>query len=288
MSSRLVGLTLAGLVPLLTSCADDRATGPLAPPSSPNAIVFGAPDVANTYSNVGAFIIQAPNGRIYSICSGTLIAPTVFLTAAHCTAYFEAVLAPEGYTAYVSFSNVLAWGSMTDAAAIASLIPVTDIVTNPDYSQRQSDVGDLGVLILATAPTGITPATLPTLGILDELAAQNGLKGATFIVAGYGVQDRVVGDGPPFFTDANPAYRGYAVESFLALNKGYLRLSQNPATGDAGACYGDSGGPNFLSVDGQLVLVAVTVTGDAPCRATNVVYRLDTVSAQTFLAPYLP
>jgi len=134
----------------------------------------------------------------------------------------------------------------------------------------------------------VTPATLPTLGLLDELAVQNGLKGATFTVAGYGVQDRVVGGGPPVFTDANPLFRGYAVESFMSLNKGYLRLSQNPSTGDAGACYGDSGGPNFLSLNGQLVLVAVTITGDIPCRATNVVYRLDTPSAQAFLSAYVP
>ena len=107
-------------------------------------------------------------------------------------------------------------------------------------------------------------------------------------MAGYGVQDRIVGGGPPFFTDANPVYRGFAFESFLALNKGYLRLSQNPATGNGGACYGDSGGPNFLSVNGQQILVSITITGDAVCRATNVTYRLDTVSAQTFLSQYLP
>ena len=281
-------LALAGLIPILASCASDSMVGPSAPRAEPSTIVFGSPDVANTYSNVAAVIARAPNGRFSPFCTGTLIAPTVVLTAAHCSGYFETVLAPEGWTLYVSFRNLIAYGSSADAATIASLIPVTDVNTNPDYSQRQSDVGDLGLLTLATAPAGVTPATLPTLGLLDELAVQNGLKGATFTVAGYGVQDRVVGGGPPVFTDANPLFRGYAVESFMSLNKGYLRLSQNPSTGDAGACYGDSGGPNFLSLNGQLVLVAVTITGDAPCRATNVVYRLDTPSAQAFLSAYVP
>ena len=288
MSSRCLSLALAGLVPILASCAADSVVGPDTPPGEPNGIVFGSPDVANTYSNVAAVIVRAPDGRYFPFCTGTLIDPTVVLTAAHCTVYFETVLAPEGWTMYVSFRNLIAYGSSADAATTASLIPVTDAITNPDYSQRQSDVGDLALLFLATAPAGVTPATLPTLGLLDELAAQNGLKGATFTVAGYGVQDRVVGGGPPVFTDANPVFRGYAVESFMALNKGYLRLSQNPSTGDAGACYGDSGGPNFLSLNGQLVLVAVTVTGDIPCRATNVVYRLDTESAQAFLSAYVP
>jgi hypothetical protein len=250
--------------------------------------VFGSPDVANTFSNVGAFIVRAPSGRFAPICSGTLVAPTIFLTAAHCISYFESELVPLGFTAYVSFRNLVAWGANADAATTASLIPVTDVISNPAFSQRQSDVGDLGLLMFATAPAGIATATLPALGLLDQLSEKNGLGGRTFTAAGYGVQDRVVGGGTPTFTDANPLYRGYATESFLSLNNGYLRLSQNPATGDAGACFGDSGGPNFLSVNGTQVLVALTITGDAVCRATNVAYRLDTPSAQTFLSQYLP
>jgi hypothetical protein len=286
MSSRSFALTFASLIPLLAGCAPDQVAGPIAVPTRTTAIVNGAPDVANTYSNVGAFIIRVPNGQFFPVCSGTLIAPTVFLTAGHCTAFFES-LGP-GFTAFVSFRNVIAYGTQADAATTASLIAVTDVITNPSLSQRQGNSGDLGVLILASAPAGLTPATVPTLGLLDELSAQNGLKGATFTVAGYGVQDRVVGGGPPFFTDPNPIPRSFAVESFSALNNGYLRLSQNASRGDGGSCFGDSGGPNFLSVDGQLVLVAITITGDLVCRATAVVYRLDIPTAQDFLAPYVP
>ncbi len=59
----------------------------------------------------------------------------------------------------------------------------------------------------------------------------------------------------------------------------------NEALGDGGTCYGDSGGPNFLG--STTVLAATTITGDAVCRATNVIYRLDTPAARTFLARYV-
>lgn len=157
------------------------------------------------------------------------------------------------------------------------------MVTNPEFNQSQSDPGDIGALILAQAPAGITPANLPDCGLLAQLAPRHGLGGATFPTVGYGVQNRVVGGGVPFFQDVNPIPRMYSISSFNALNKAWLRLSQNPATGDGGACFGDSGGPIFLAVNGTTYIVAITITGDAVCRATNVVYRLDTVSAQRFL-----
>lgn len=248
-----------------------------------HAITYGFVDSTNAYPNVGAFIVKSPTtGQIYPICTGTLIAPNVFLTASHCTQYFTDVLEPAGWEAYVSFDASIGFGELT--ADTTQLIAVETAVTNPAYSQRQSDSGDIGVLILETAVTGITPATLPTCGLLDTLAAQNGLKDATFTAVGYGVQNRVVGGGVPYFQDANPIPRMYSFSSFNALNGGYIRLSQNPATGNGGTCYGDSGGPNFLTVNGQQILAAITITGDTACRATNVDYRLDTASAIQFFA----
>ena len=35
-----------------------------------------------------------------------------------------------------------------------------------------------------------------------------------------------------------------------------------------GVCYGDSGGPNYVDIDGTLILAAVTSWGDIPCYAT--------------------
>ncbi len=252
-----------------------------------HAIVYGFVDTHNAFRNAGAFIVKSPTtGRIFPICSGALIAPTVFLTASHCTAAFESLLAPRGFDAFVSFDNPIPLGALTSPAT--DLIPVTQVVTNPNFNRSQSDSGDIGVLLVSAADTaGITPATLPTEGLLDQLAEQNGLKNAVFTPVGYGVQNRVVGGGPPFFQDLNPIPRMFALSEFHALNPGYLRLSQNPATGDGGTCFGDSGGPNFFRHNGTHVLAAITITGDSVCRATNVTYRTDTPSARAFLAPYV-
>ncbi|HEY2931240.1 MAG TPA: trypsin-like serine protease [Acidobacteriota bacterium] len=260
----------------------------LVPPSNVNAITYGFVDSDNAFSNVGAFIVQRPSdGHIFPICSGTLISPTVFLTAAHCTAFYTDSLAPRGFIPFVSFDNPIGFGNLTNLKK-TNLIPITELFTNPNFSQSQSDSGDIGVLILPVRSTkGITPAVLPTLGLLDELAANNGLHDAVFIPVGYGLQNRVVGGGPPFFEDSNPIPRMFAFSSFDALNNGYIRLSQNPSTGDGGTCFGDSGGPNFLDLNGKRILAASTVTGDAVCRSTNVDYRLDTASAREFLGQFV-
>jgi Trypsin len=251
-------------------------------PPKTSAITYGFVDSNNTFPNTGAFIVKSSStGQIFPICSGTMITANVFLTASHCTAYFEQELAPEGYTAYVSLDQSIPFGPLTSNKT--TLLAVAHVVTNPNYNASQSDSADIGVLILQR-DARVTPATLPACGLLDQLVSQNGLKNAVFTAVGYGVQNRVVGGGVPYFQDLNPIPRMFSFSSFNSLNGGYLRLSQNSSTGNGGTCFGDSGGPNFLTVNGQQTLAAITITGDSVCRSTNVDYRLDTASAQGFLA----
>jgi hypothetical protein len=253
------------------------------------AIANGFPDVTNTFSNVGTVVAVGPDGQAFQICSGTLISPTVFLTVAHCALYYNDFLAPEGFSLYLSFGNPIPIAELTD---VNTLIPVTWFIANPKYVQANdthpfnphhgSDPGDLAVIILPQLVTqGITPAVLPTLGLLDELAAKNALHGALFFSVGYGSEDKV-GNRP------NPMPRMFAFSEFSALQPGFLQLSINPKLNNGGACYGDSGGPDFLPVNGKLILTAInSVGGDHVCRATSGNYRLDTATARDFLKDYV-
>src|SRR5258707_12407292 len=162
------------------------------------AITYGFVDSNNTYSNVGAFIVKSPTtGQIFPIRSGTMIPANLFLTASHCTIYFQQELALRGFTAYVSLDGSIPFGDLTSNKT--KLLAVSQVVTNPNYNQSQSDSGDIGALILQSNVHGGTPATLPACGLLDQLAAQNGLKNAVFKGVGSGVQDGSVWGGVRVF-----------------------------------------------------------------------------------------
>lgn len=244
------------------------------------AIVYGEPD-AGRHPFVGALIAAwREPGVKEQLCSGTLIAPDVFLTAAHCTAYLESLGIPNDQV-WVSFDE-----DVDPVTGSTRLIQGT-WVTNPAYPGPQNDPGDLAVVLLSRTVKGVTPARLPEAGLLDRLAARGGLRGARFTAVGYGVHAPEFGAGGPTFP--YDGERWMAVSEFLGMTGAWLFLSQNDAIGDGGTCYGDSGGPNFLGAGAAEtnVIAAITVTGDAMCLATNQVYRLDTPSARQFLGQFV-
>jgi len=239
------------------------------------AITYGTQD-GNGHPNVGGMVAEwRTSGQKDLLCSGTLISPTVFLTAAHCTAYLESL----------GISDV--WVTFDSAFTSKSKLYHGTMHTNPGYNQAQSDPGDIAVIVLDRSVPGISPAALPSAGLFDRMQAEHSLGGQKFTAVGYGVLAPQIGGGPPSFPDTN--LRWVAVSEFNALNDAWLRLSQNSATGNGGTCFGDSGGPNFLGAGNAetSIVAALTVTGDAMCLATNVDYRLDTASARDFLKDFV-
>ena len=76
-----------------------------------------------------------------------------------------------------------------------------------------------------------------------------------------------------------------AENTITGLDPSLVQTTAAPGTG-GGTCYGDSGGPFFVS--GTNVVVATTITGTNPnCGGADINLRVDTAAVQSFLAGYL-
>jgi secreted trypsin-like serine protease len=230
------------------------------------AITNGRPD-GNGHPEVGALLAQqAFSDGTWAECTGTLISPKVFLTAEHCD---EGVSRVE-----VTFASTFDRQTSTIYRGTWH--------GDPAYGKSASDPHDIAVVVLDKAVRGIIPARLPAAGSLD---AVNGSQ--QFTSVGYGAQ--LVTNDPGGHTFDYTDIRYIAVGTLNSLTKSWLKISQNASTGNGGTCYGDSGGPNFLGAGAAEtnIVAGTTITGDTPCRSTNVDYRLDTQSARAFLEQYV-
>jgi hypothetical protein len=229
--------------------------------AGPAAAITGGTADGQGHPNVGGLVAaEAYSDGTWIYCTGTLISPTVFLTAAHCD---------EGGHVRVSFSSAYQDGDKVYEGTFHA---------DPAYNQTQSDPHDIAVVVLDRA-VKLTPAKLPAAGSLSNLSADQ-----TFTSVGYGAYE--VTNQPGGHAYLYDDVRNVAVGTLNSTNASWLRISMNPSTGNGGTCYGDSGGPNFLGSSD--VIAATTITGDAVCRSTNVDYRLDTPSARGFLRQYVP
>jgi secreted trypsin-like serine protease len=235
------------------------------------AITGGTADTTKPYRYpyVGA-LVDRFDGETYPYCTGTLIAPDVVLTAAHCypetTRHFGVTFKAE-YTA----GSTLYRGTFHE---------------DPNL--------DIAVVELDTPIPGINSEELPNLPTEGQF--NDAAKGSKFTAVGYGAIKSGTQSGGPS-SIAYDDVRRYAVSTLKTVNRDYLRLSQNQGSG--GTCYGDSGGPNFVGQYGinydtdpatplpAPTIASTTITGDGWCNSTNVTLRLDTVDVQKFLDPYV-
>jgi len=252
---------------------------------------------ATDRTEVGALVVQwdddgdpATPDTVDWYCSGTMIDRDVFLTAAHCTTDW-----PDGARFYVSLLQDVQ--SALDAAKAAGLTPAQVAAsvgvegtahTHPDYPGPNSDTHDIAVVTVDAAAIAarwtFTPATLPTAGLLSTLGSRQ-LDSLYWEVVGYGTNEAQRGPGGHIHPGGGVRLK--AQVGFNSLNPTWVRLAMNVSRGYGGACYGDSGGPNFVTVGGVRILASTTITGDTPCYATNVTYRLDSASARAFLDDFV-
>jgi hypothetical protein len=233
------------------------------------AITYGTPD-GNAHPNVGLLIgLVSPTEAL--ICSGTLVAPRIFLTAGHCVQPLQKGSLPT----FVTFQSVPTFGPGT-------IIPGVPIA-HPSFGQSFPDTADIGVVVLASVPAGIVPARIPQEGFLDQFATSRGQSDVYFSHVGYGTQS--VRPFPSF-----DLVRYFGVSSLVnlrnALTDGFnLQTTANPGRGRSGICFGDSGGPAFFE-DTNVVAGIHSFVMSPNCIGSAVSYRVDSPTALAFLAQF--
>ncbi len=225
------------------------------------AITFGQPD-GTAHPEAGSMVLQRANGTLSQVCSGTLIAPQVFLTASHCTVGWDSYFASHpGAVMLVTFDPTI---------STSSKYYTGEMITNPAYGGGgENDPNDVAVILLDEAPAGIEPARLPTAGLLEQLQDEHLLKDSKATAVGYGTVRNTKQTGWQALLDNLD--RNKVEQTFQSITSAWITYSMNPATGNGGTCYGDSGGPHFIWLDGKEtnIVVGITVTGDAQCKSTD-------------------
>ncbi len=205
-------------------------------------------------------------------CTGTLVSPSVVVTAGHCTYDIGSDGAPsetDKNDVWVSFAEEPDRSTLKPASTLAddrsgewyaswsdSLDASAEWIrgtayTHPEYDPVLFWLHDLGVIVLDEPVVLNQYGVLPTEGMLDHLYAANRQQRYT---------DGTLGAG--------------------GLNAGF---SDNASTG--GMCHGDSGGPIFVA--GTVTMVAVNSFVLSPaCTGSTGAYRLDQADALDYLATF--
>ena len=228
------------------------------------AITSGDLD-GNGHPFVGLMVAKDAAGTPLWRCSGTLLSPTIFLTAGHCT---EAPAA----SAEVWFDPDMQTNSAAKGYPFTGEAHGT-VHQHPNYNPDAFFLFDLGVVRLSAPVVKSQYGQLPAQDVLDVMDRQRGQQDVTFTAVGYGLQEA----GPKPKQDLALKLRMIAHPKLNQINTGAvgdfsLLLSNNNSTG--GTCFGDSGGPNFIGTSN--VLAGVTSYGkNGNCGGTGGVYRVD-------------
>ena len=274
MKIRLVIPILAAACFSLLSC--DRVPTADRSPGGPSFITYGSVD-GNAHPAVVLLVMDVARKPAFR-CSGTLISPTLLLTAGHCAG------APGEFSGMRIFteSDVQHGTNTYPNAGGPNSVEAKEWHAHPAFPTGPFFLHDVGVVILQ-APVTLPADQYGTLPSVSQLDALPHGSATTFTAVGYGLQ-RIY----PVFIVAEKI-RMFAEPHLIQINGGIvgdfsLLLSNNASTG--GTCFGDSGGPDYLGSSN--VIAGVTSFGlNGNCAGTGGVFRLDRKNVLDFVGQYL-
>jgi len=239
------------------------------------AVRFG--EIDGTRHPAVLLLVMDVNGKPAFRCSGTLLSPTVFLTAGHCAGE------PGEFSGMRVFTESdVQNGNNNYPLAGPNSVEALTWNAHPLFTEAQFFLHDVGVVVLQK-PVNLNAGSygvLPAEGELDSLQPR---ASTIFTSVGYGVQ-RI-----------NPAklvaqrIRMFAQPHLIQIDTGFtgnfsLLLSNNASTG--GTCFGDSGGPNFLGTS-NVVAGVTSFALNGTCGGTGGVFRLDKGDVLDFVTSFL-
>jgi len=214
-------------------------------------ILHGFPTV--TYRSVGALLVQDAAGWRSVTCTATLIAANAVLTAAHCVPGN-----PKAMSVYFQHAGIYGILKVTKNNAFA--FPVADIaIAQLDRAVDDIDpatINQAGQLATGSDVTGVGFGYFDTTSLTKTTTSTTANNGSSQIVQKAGIAEEAL-----IQTGACPAK--YQNENLICWR--YKAEQQIFGT----TCMGDSGGPLFLSHEGQWILAGITTGGDQNCESNR-------------------